>query len=221
MTKENTLSRRGLLKLGGVSALAVGASRVLNADVCALTPPQDKGPFYPVADQADKNTDLTRVNGKRGKALGTVIYVAGKVTDQNCLPVEGVTVEIWQACQSGRYNHPRDPNRNGILDPNFQYWGIDVSKADGTYGFTTIVPGHYPAGANWTRPPHIHFKVHKLGIRELITQMYFLGNRYNDADLILNAIPANERASVVRPMVPRAGTDEFDVNFDISVHRFV
>lgn len=216
---EKGLSRRGILKIGGASALALGASRVIGADICQNTPAQVEGPFYPVAPQADTNTDLTRVNGKNQLAQGTVIYVSGRVLDQSCAPVSGVTVEIWQACRTGKYNHPGDSANPSWLDPNFQYWGIALTDNNGAYSFKTIQPGHYQAAPNWMRPPHIHFKVHKNGIRELITQMYFLGNRYNDADLILKSVPAAERPSVVRPMVPRAGGLEFDVNFDITVQK--
>lgn len=216
---EKGLSRRGILKIGGASALALGASRVIGTDICQGTPQQDEGPFYPVTSQPDTNTDLTRVNGNNQSAQGTVIYVSGRVLDQGCLPVEGVTVEIWQACRTGKYNHPGDRANPSWLDPNFQYWGIALTDANGAYSFKTIQPGHYLAAPNWMRPPHIHFKVHKNGILELITQMYFLGNRYNDADRILNAIPQADRASVVRPMVRRSGGLEFDVNFDITVQR--
>lgn len=215
------ISRRGILKIGGVSALALGASRVMGADICQGTPAQTEGPFYPVRDQADKNTDLTKVNGRAGTAEGTVIYVSGRVIDQNCQPVANATVEIWQACRTGKYNHPGDSANPSWLDPNFQYWGIALTDASGRYSFKTIQPGDYQAAPNWRRPPHIHFKVHKNGIMELITQMYFLGNRFNDADLILKGVPADQRESVVRPMVPRAGNKEFDVTFDIAVQRLV
>ena len=217
------ISRRHMLKASGLVGLGLGASKLVGASLdqmCVETPVQPEGPFYPVRDQSDKNNDLTMVQGKTERALGTIIYVSGKVVDQNCTSVSGATVEIWQACQTGRYNHPGDNNNSSPLDPNFQYWGIDVTDNDGLYSFKTIIPGHYYAGTNWIRPPHIHFKVHKLGIMELITQMYFMGNQYNDGDLILKKIPQNNRASVVRELTPRPkenGRDVFAVNFDIAV----
>lgn len=224
---SKSISRRGILKIGGLSALAMGASRVMGnnlTEICEQTPPQPEGPFYPVRDQRDKNNDLTMVTGKLHMAQGKIIYLSGKVVDQNCEPVEGVMVEIWQACESGRYNHPGDSQNPSPLDPNFQYWGIEVTNSEGAYNFKSIIPGHYSAGANWIRPPHIHFKVHKRGIRELISQMYFAGNQYNAGDLILQKIPLLERDSVVRPLSPRTpenGREAFDVTFDISVERLV
>jgi protocatechuate 3,4-dioxygenase beta subunit len=227
MTHDNILSRRNILKVGGLSALAIGAHKVLGdslAAVCEATPKQSEGPFYPVTDQLDKNNDLTLVQGKTDRALGTLLYLSGKVIDQNCNPVSGVTVEIWQACESGRYNHPGDVDNPGFLDPNFQYWGIAITNHGGAYNFKTIIPGHYEAEPGWIRPPHIHFKVHKRGIKELITQMYFAGNRYNEEDIILNKIPRSEWESVVRPFVDRAmedGRRAIDMTFDITVEKLV
>lgn len=227
MKEHSGFSRRKLLKIGGMSALAIGASGALAngiAAICERTPKQPEGPFYPIADQPDKNNDLTLVAGKTDIALGSIIYLAGKVQDQHCEPVANVMVEIWQACESGRYNHPGDNENDSPLDPNFQYWGIAMTDAAGGYNFKTILPGHYPAGPNWIRPPHIHFKVHKRGIRELITQMYFAGNQYNEHDLILKGIPRSEWDSVVRETHPRSsehGRPTFDMSFDISVERLV
>ncbi|MES2856407.1 MAG: intradiol ring-cleavage dioxygenase, partial [Bdellovibrionota bacterium] len=73
------------------------------------TPPQTKGPFYPVRKEIDQNTDLTIRDGAPRRAKGQVIYVNGQVLGTDCLPVEGALVEIWQACESGRYDHPNDP----------------------------------------------------------------------------------------------------------------
>lgn len=221
------VSRRKLLQIGGISALAIGATSALGnsiSAICERTPKQPEGPFYPVADQPDKNNDLTLAAGRSEMALGSIIYLTGVVKDQHCAPVANAVVEIWQACETGRYNHPGDTENPQPLDPNFQYWGIALSNADGAYSFKTIMPGHYPAGTNWIRPPHIHFKVHKRGIRELITQMYFVGNQYNEGDLILKGIPRDQWPSVVRERHARPsenGRPTFDMTFDISVDRLV
>lgn len=219
-----TISRRDILKSGVSTIGLLGAATAFGQvrEICGLTPAQPEGPFYPVRDQNDKNNDLTVVTGRRAGAIGTIIYVQGVVTDSACKPVENAVVEIWQACSSGRYNHPGDQDNANALDPNFQYWGITASNKDGTYIFKTIVPGHYSAGPDWIRPPHIHFKVHKRGFHELTTQMYFAGNQYNDADRILQRIPAHEKDSVVVQMIPRQGAaNEHDCVFDISLSNVI
>ncbi len=198
------LDRRKALKFGIFAAGAGVASTGLAQALCgSTTPVQPEGPFYPVDDQPDKDTDLTTVRGRTGVAKGLVIQVGGIVAGQDCKPIEGALVEIWQACATGKYNHRSDPN-TAELDPNFQYWGKAITGADGAYRFRTILPGAYPADENWMRPPHIHFKVQKRGYMELITQLYFQGSEFNETDLILKRLKKEDQAKVVVPLVKTA-----------------
>ena len=185
----------------GSAFLASTSSDVLAAGQCLITPKQTAGPFYPGESKFSKDFDLTRLPGHAQKARGQVVYINGQILDEDCNPVEGATVEVWQACHSGKYNNQKDPNP-APLDPHFRYWSEAITGANGQYAFKTIVPGAYPADKDWMRPPHIHYRVTKLGFRELVTQMYFAGNAFNDADLILKAIPASERGSVIVDFVP-------------------
>lgn len=192
-------NRRQFIKLGGVSAAGLLAfsspfTKALAAS-CGLTPPQTPGPFYPGEALFHHDNDLTQIQGHPA-AQGQVVYVKGKVLDGRCKPIADATVEIWQACVSGRYNNPKDTNP-AALDPHFKYWGETSTNAQGEYIFKTIIPGAYPADSDWTRPPHIHFKVTRLGYHELVTQLYFKGDPLNEMDLILKAIPAGERDSVI------------------------
>jgi protocatechuate 3,4-dioxygenase, beta subunit len=196
-TKTN---RRDFFRLGigGVAGGLAGLNIVGNAmaETCGLTPPQTSGPFYPGERNFGMDTDLTRVPGRTERAAGQVVYVRGRVLDQHCRPVANANVEIWQASASGRYNNPKDPNP-APLDPNFKYWAETFTNASGEYLFKTIIPGAYPAQAGWDRPPHIHFKVSKLGHHELVTQMYFAGDALNDRDYILLDLSPEERQRVV------------------------
>ncbi len=223
MDDTKLITRRSMLKISGASLVALSASTALAGrlnELCLNTPMQPKGPFYPVKDQEDKDTDLT-VNGNSGsKAVGTIIYLSGKVMDGNCAPIRGAVVDIWQACASGRYNHPGDQDNDNPLDPNFQYWGLATTKEDGSYSFKTIMPGHYAAGDGWMRPPHIHFKVSRRGYKEIITQMYFEGNQYNRDDRILRSLSSTDQAAVVRrmsPMSDEGAQKAFAVTFDITL----
>lgn len=220
---EKTLPRRqalqGLLALGGLMT----ASRLQAATPsCAaqLTPKQTAGPFYPIRPQADTDSDLTVIPGSMALPEGQIIFVEGVVTNQDCKVVEGVLVEIWQACASGKYNHPNDPN-TAAIDPNFQYWGKATTNKDGFYRFKTIIPGAYPAAPGWVRPPHIHFKLSKLGMKELITQMYFASEAtLNDTDHILQDLPKVEQSKVIVE-VKDVGAAHPTGKFDISVKTFV
>ncbi len=191
------LSRRNYFKK---SVLSVGslllAAKGVRANSCQLTPDQTEGPFYPIEDQIDKDSNLTRLTGSQKQAKGQVIIMAGVVSDENCRPVENALVEIWQACETGKYNHPSDPNP-AQLDPDFQYWGRSVTNSRGEYSFKTIRPGHYRATSSWIRPAHIHLKVHRRGYEELTTQVYFKDDPYNSNDRILNSLTKVEQRNVI------------------------
>src|SRR5690606_7344137 len=122
------------------------------------TPDQPPGPFYPRRFPKDTDVDLTRVAGRAKRAQGELVLVEGVVTDDFCRPIEGAIVEIWQACHTGRYNHPSDTSGTP-LDPDFQYYGVMRTNAKGEYSFKTIRPGSYQASRDWRRPSHIHYKV--------------------------------------------------------------
>lgn len=237
------LSRRGLLRhsIAGAAAGLLAGAGLARAD--APTPPQVLGPFHPrpagvdrrLLQAIDRDADLTFVDDRPGgTAFGRPLVISGRVEDERGLPIAGAEVEIWQACVSGRYNHRGDPNREW-LDPYFQYWGKAVSDAQGEYAFRTVVPGAYKASQTWIRPPHVHFKVTRLGYRELVTQLYprdvpfYYAGRFRaasllrsllQADLVLGEVPLAERGRVVVP-APRgliAGEPDTHVaTFDITL----
>lgn len=216
---KHDVSRRQLLKstgFAGAAAAVLPLSSVIAAD-CAVTPAQTPGPFYPIRQQPDTDIDLTRVQGRAESAAGQVILISGQVIETTCgSPIPNVLVEIWQACATGKYNHPNDPN-TAALDHNFQYWGRAQTDADGRYSFKTIKPGAYPATESWTRPPHIHFKVVAPGRPTLVTQMYFAGDPFNEFDEILRAIPAAQRNMVIAEFVEQG--DHLVGTFDIALKR--
>jgi protocatechuate 3,4-dioxygenase beta subunit len=217
MKTERRSFLKTVLTSGGVAV--VGAASAKAAELCLqVTPRQTEGPFYPIEDQLDKDVDLTQIKGRFQSAKGEVIYIKGVVQDQNCNPVSGALVEIWQACFSGKYNHPSDPN-TAELDPNFQYWGRAVTNAAGEYSFKTILPGAYPADENWIRPPHIHFKVHRLGHAELTSQLYFKGHELNDLDLVLQSLSKSEQEAVLVELRKEEGKTVGEFNITLRSLR--
>lgn len=219
------MNRRHLLKSGLLSSAALLSlpSLAQAQGFCGRgekTPRQAKGPFYPVVDQVDTDADLIFVNGSKTQAKGKVVIIEGMLRDQACQPVPGALVEIWQACESGRYDHPSDPN-TAPVDPEFQYWGKAVTNVAGIYRFRTIIPGAYPADTDWMRPPHIHFKVSKLGYSELITQMYFKGEEYNAKDLILQNLSKEDQGKVVVEFTKREELPHPVGVFDIQIVKII
>lgn len=205
---SHEFSRRKLLLAGGVAGIS--AAGAAHAGKPVLTPRQTEGPFYPVEDQADKDADLTRLDGQDGVAAGEIVSVSGRVLDANGEPIDGALVDVWQANAAGRYAHGRDPNP-APLDPNFQGWAMLTTGEDGSYRFKTVRPGAYPVSSSWSRPPHIHFKVSKRGYHEVTTQMYFDGDPLNEVDHILKSLSAEEQEAVVAKQLKADGDFFFDV----------
>ena len=190
MAQDPPISRREVLSASAGAAAGFLAQRLAgqtpSRPACAdATAAQTSGPYYPAHDRDDEDPDLTQIKGRTGRAKGEVVYVRGRVLDQECRPVAGALVEIWQANTWGRYDHEKDAGNPRPLDPNFQSWAEMVTDAEGRFGFKTVKPGAYPANdQGWVRPPHIHFRISRRGYHELVTQMYFAGEPLNEQDLI-------------------------------------
>ena len=193
------MDRRTFIKggvVGGASGIFASSAFASYLPKLNPTPPEIKGPFYPVLAQKDKDFDLTRIEGKYEVATGSIIIIQGQILNTDGDSVEDATVDLWQANAAGRYRHPHDSNETP-LDPNFQGWAIVPSGKEGKFRFKTVYPGTYPASASWTRPSHIHFKVSKKGYIELITQMYFPGHKLNDSDLLLKRKSEEEKRQMI------------------------
>lgn len=146
------------------------------------------GPFYPVRLPADQDADLTVIAGKDTRALGTIVYLSGRVTNLRGEPVPDADLELWQANAAGRYTHPADDNPQPV-DAHFDGYARIRSDAEGRYRFKTIKPGAYPAAPGWVRPPHLHFDV-RGKVSRLVTQMYFEGEELNIKDRYFDRLSA-------------------------------
>lgn len=187
------LSRRDAM-LGGLSLPLVARSSAAPATPTDLLPPTGQetfGPFYPVKGPRGHDLDLTHYPGRRGRALGQVMQLTGRVTDRMGSPLPNAAVTLWQANAAGRYTNPVDTN-TAPLDPNF-LGVVDFETArDGTYRLRTIKPGPYPEPSGTIRTPHIHWDVTHADYR-LVTQMYFPGESLNQTDILLSTLAARRR----------------------------
>ena len=211
-------TRREFLKVGLIASVLGGTAKLVGADYLPKlypTPGETEGPFYPVTPQKDRDFDLARVEGKEGAAQGEVIMIEGRVLDTNGNAVGEASVDLWQANAAGRYRHPHDANQ-APLDPNFQGWAIVPSGTDGRFRFKTVLPGTYPASRNWTRPPHIHFKITKPGFVSLITQMYFPGQPLNEVDLLPKRKGEGERKLMI---ASRVGGSPVTYRYNLVLQR--
>jgi protocatechuate 3,4-dioxygenase beta subunit len=138
--------------------------------------------------------DLSRATPASTRAIGQLIKVAGRVTDEDGAPIAGAVVEIWQANSAGRYVHELDRHK-APLDPAFTGQGCLVTDKEGCYEFLSIKPGGYPVLESgwWWRPPHIHFSIFGPSwMNRYITQIFFPGEPLNETDLLLNGVPDPE-----------------------------
>ena len=209
------MNRRSFLKTGALGALAAASQAAVSQGgliQSQATPAEIEGPFYPVLAQQDKDFDLTSILGQQGKSLGQHIVIEGVVVDTEGQPVEGATMDLWQANAAGRYAHPHDTNP-APLDENFQGWAIVPSGKDGGFRFKTVLPGSYPVSKDWVRPPHIHFKVIKRGYLELITQMYFPDQALNKVDRLLQRKSKKDQQRMI--------ADRLENNPDTYYYRIV
>jgi len=184
-----------------------------DSELLIRTPDQILGPFYPVRRTPIETGDLTQ----GGRAAGTVLYLSGRVLTCSGKPVAGARVEIWQANGKGRYDHPHDTN-TAPIDPNFAGFAVTTTDEGGHYAFKTIRPAAYPTGPDRMRPAHIHFSV--TGVNEqLVTQMYFKGDPWNEKDTWLNS--ARRKDALIVDPVPAEGKEPGaqEVTFDIVLMR--
>ncbi len=211
MKKQNKINRRNWLQLGLGATIGTISLKLFGCndsppkkdkivEECVPTQYDTMGPFHPNKDQADKDFDLTRFNGSADTPKGEIIYVRGKVIDDNCQPIPGALVMIWHANTHGKYTHEYDTNKIED-DPNFQGWGQMKTNKKGEYSFKTIKPGKYMFDADnddW-RAPHIHFKVARRGYHELITQLYFEEEvSLNKDDVFASKLTKIEKEQVIR-----------------------
>ena len=178
------------------------------------TPPQILGPFYPFMLTPTQGGDLTT----NGQAKGTILYLSGRVLAENGQPVEGAKVEIWQANAAGRYPHPNDDNAEAPLDEKFQGFGVTYTDGQGGYAFKTVRPAAYPAAPGRWRPAHIHFSV-TARYEQLVTQMYFKDDRYNETDSWLNSAGRKELLITDPKPAPDREAGAQAVTFDIVLTR--
>jgi protocatechuate 3,4-dioxygenase alpha subunit len=161
------------------------------------------GPFFPQRYVDAGANDLTTLEGRQ--ARGEAIEIVGCMRQEDGAPLDNLIVEIWQPDANGVFGHPADP-RHAEADPAFLGWGRAATDKAGEYRYRTIRPGA-PAG----RAPHVNFMLMFSGLMRILkTTMYFPGERANEADPVLLAVPAARRALLVA-RAESAGRYRFDL----------
>jgi protocatechuate 3,4-dioxygenase beta subunit len=194
------ISRRDLTAAG---MLALGGAGGAQAQPPALRPTGQEtlGPYYPVRTPRGHDMDLTRYPGRRGRALGQVVEIRGRVLDTKGRALPAAQLLVWQANAAGRYVHAMDKN-SAPLDPNFLGVSSFRVAGDGGFRLRTVKPGAYPEPSGTMRTPHVHFEATYADYR-LAAQMYFPGESLNATDILLSTLAARRRdpaAAICRPV---------------------
>ncbi|QXK93450.1 dioxygenase [Neoehrlichia mikurensis] len=156
------------------------------------------------------SNNLRRKTGSPITAKGELIYIIGKVTDRNCVPIANMNVSIWQANTYGIYqssvgNDKVSPNNK--YDEHFSGSGITTTDNLGNYSFITVMPGKYS-----DRLPHISFMLQHPDFLVFYTEMFFEGYN-NTADPVLS--------HMVSPNSRKLLVSQYTVNdMGIKVYRF-
>jgi protocatechuate 3,4-dioxygenase, beta subunit len=165
-------NRRFLVKslavLPAISAWSLQQFAFAQGTKLRPTPQDVEGPYYPISWAGDVDNDLTTYGDKKYVG-GIPMALRGLVRGENGEILKNARVEIWQIDSEGDYRHP-DFGGEKPASRGFQGYGYNLTNDSGQYTFKTIKPIGYSG-----RPAHVHFKVIASGYKNLVTEMYFVG----------------------------------------------
>jgi len=180
-----------------------------------LTPSQTVGPYFSMR--------LPWPEGPYVVAKGTpgAVTIYGRLLDGAGDPIPDGLIETWQADPSGRFAHPDDP-RGPVPDGDLEFrgFGRSATSHDGTFKIVTLKPGALPFGDGRTEAPHIDVSVFSRGMLDRsVTRIYFPDEaEANEADPVLQAVPAHRRATLVAvPVGEKESAGENLLRFDIRM----
>ena len=123
---------------------------------------------------------------------GEPMLVHGRILDTDGNPLQGATIDVWQANDEGFY----DVQQKGI-QPDFNLRGKFTTGPDGRYWFKAVKPKFYPIpndgpvgqlldklGRHPYRPAHFHYIISKEGYDPLTTHIFDPDDPYINSDAV-------------------------------------
>ena len=184
-----------------------------------LTSSQTVGPFFAPCLLRE---DACRNVLAGPETVGERIRIEGRVFDGDGAPVPDAMIEIWQADERGRYNHPDDTG-TAPLNSDFTGFGRSGTGEDGSYWFDTIKPGPVPFNAQKWQAPHIVVTIFARGLlNHLVTRLYFADEPANASDPILQCVPDERRVTLLarRDVGTRFIASDTASNDASTIYRF-
>jgi catechol 1,2-dioxygenase len=169
------MKRRTFIKKSSLTALSVSAFGAIQWNGKSFvgdspTTTDILGPFY-------RPGSPLRSNIIPQGSKGVLLHLNGVIfMDNGKTPLDNALIEIWQCNENQEYDNSSD---------DYLHRGALKTGRDGKYNFTTIIPVPYkanPADESSWRPAHIHLRVASPSQQDLITQIYFKGDKYIDTD---------------------------------------
>jgi catechol 1,2-dioxygenase len=198
-----TERRNEAILLSDMLGLTSAIDEVGHAGPVDATPSSVEGPFHAAAP-ARPNGAWIATGPERHR--GRPIVVHGRVTHTDGTPIEGATVDVWQADDAGNYDSQDPLQELGNLR------GLFTTAADGGYWFRSVLPSSYPVptdgpvgdllralGRHPMRPAHIHYRVEAGGYRPVTTHLFVADDQFLDSDAAFAVKPE----LVVRPLEDR------------------
>jgi len=180
------MKRRDFIKNSSLVAISVSAFGAIswngeNFVGDSPTTTDILGPFYRPGAPMRSNIIPPDSKGILLNISGTIYKEDGKT------PLNNALVEIWQCDENQHYDNTSN---------DFLCRGALNTGKNGRYDFKTVVPVQYKANPNneasW-RPAHIHMRVSVADQQDLITQIYFKGDKYIETDTSASAPQAVNR----------------------------
>jgi protocatechuate 3,4-dioxygenase, alpha subunit len=178
-----------------------------------VTPSQTVGPYFSMRLAAEGENVLVTAD-----TIGDRIRLEGRVFDGDRKPIEDALIELWQANDAGRYDHPTDDRNDAPLDPAFAGFGRAATGfGDGAYSFLTIMPGAVPAPDLSMQAPHLNLIIQARGmLNPTYTRVYFPEEAAANAiDPVLNQVPIDRRWTMIAELVEDGAlpTYRFDIRY--------
>jgi protocatechuate 3,4-dioxygenase beta subunit len=177
------MQRRSFIKDTTMYAVAISAAGLIRFNGkyfesdCETTT-DILGPFY--RPDAPLRSDMRIKN-----APGQLVELSGLVKHKDCkTPLKNACVELWHCDANGVYDNN---------SPEFKYRAKTYCDENGNYTFKTILPVPYDVGNGTIRPAHFHLMISAAGYQNLITQLYFTGDKNIDKDPSASSPAAKRR----------------------------
>ncbi len=202
------MKRREFIKNSSLMAISVSAFGTIQWNGKSFvgdtpTTTDILGPFYRPDAPLRSNIIPSGSKGIPLNLKGTIFQHNGKT------PLKNALIEIWQCDENEHYDNTSD---------GYLFRGAVKTGNNGKYDFKTIVPVAYKANPNneesW-RPAHIHIRVSSDSQQDLITQIYFKGDKYLDKDRSSSAPQAVKRILSIN----KNASNENVVTFDIVMSK--